>query len=55
MGGRGSCYLNFYDSSKSTSGDVDLFDIMEGMEEDKDTNKEYNGKTEKLKQKRIYR
>ena len=54
MGGRGSCYLNFYDSSKSTSGDVDLFDIMEGMEEDKDTNKEYNGKTEKLKQKNIH-
>ena len=54
MGGRGSCYLNFYDSSKSTSGDVDLFDIMEGMEEDKDTNKEYNGKTKKLKQKNIH-
>lgn len=54
MGGRGSCYLNFYDSSKSTSGDVDLFDIMEGMKEDKDTNKEYNGKTKKLKQKNIH-
>ena len=53
MGGRGSCYLNFYDNSKSTSGDIDLFDILEGAEEDKDTEKEYNGKTEKLKQKNI--
>ena len=54
MGGRGSCYLNFYDISKSTSGDIDLFDILEGAEEDKDTDKEYNGKTEKLKQKNIH-
>ena len=54
MGGRGSCYLNFYDISKSTSGDIDLFDILEGAEEDKDTEKEYNGKTEKLKQKNIH-
>ena len=41
MGGRGSCYLNFYDNSKSTSGDIDLFDILEGAEEDKDTEKEF--------------
>ena len=54
MGGRGSCYLNFNNSSNSTSGDINLFDIFENAEDDLDTLKEYNGKTEKLKEKNIH-
>lgn len=54
MGGRGSCYLNFYDPSNATSGDVNIADILEDILEDEDTKKEYNGKTKKLKEKKIH-
>lgn len=54
MGGRGSCYLNFNNSNNSTAGDVDITSILENTNEDKDTLKEYNGKTEKLKNKNIH-
>lgn len=46
MGGRGSCYLNFHDSSASSS--ADLFMDLGGLEEDRDTKKPYNGVTKEL-------
>lgn len=46
MGGRGSCYLNFHDSSASSG--ADLFMDLGGLDEDKDTTKPYNGVTKEL-------
>lgn len=53
MGGRGSCYLSFYNPNQSTSADFNLFDFND-FDNDEDTKKEYNGKTEKLKLKNIH-
>ena len=49
MGGRGSCYLNFSNSENSTAGDIDILTISKNAKEDKDTLKEYEGKTKQLK------
>ena len=51
MGGRGSCYLNFNDPNGSTmvEGFFDNF-----SEDEADTLKPYNGKTEKLQNKNIH-
>lgn len=53
MGGRGSCYLNFSNSSNSSAG-IDLLSLSANLLDDEDTKKEYNGKTEKLKNKNIH-
>ena len=54
MGGRGSCYLNFSNSENSTAGDIDILTISKNAKEDKDTLKEYEGKTKQLKNKNIH-
>lgn len=54
MGGRGSCYLNYYNDKNSTSADIDISDLFDNSLEDEDTKKEYNGKTQKLKNKNIH-
>lgn len=52
MGGRGSCYLNFNNPKDSSGADFD-FDVG-NPEDEEDTKKEYNGKTEKLLNKNIH-
>lgn len=52
MGGRGSCYLNFNNPKESSGADFD-FDVG-NPEDEEDTKKEYNGKTEKLLNKNIH-
>ena len=52
MGGRGSCYLNFNNPNDSSGADFN-FDIGNPNDEE-DTQKEYNGKTEKLLNKNIH-
>ena len=51
MGGRGSLYMNFY-NPHDTGDDLDF--ISASAEFDLDTEKEYNGKTAKLKEKHIH-
>ena len=46
MGGRGSCYLNFHNASASSG--ADLFMDLGNIDEDKDTQKPYDGTTKKL-------
>ena len=46
MGGRGSCYLNFHNASASSG--ADLFMDLGNIDDDKDTQKPYDGTTKKL-------
>lgn len=52
MGGRGSCYLN-YNNPNNNDNQI-LSDLLDNADNDKDTLKEYNGKTQKLKDKNIH-
>lgn len=52
MGGRGSCYLNY--NNNDYNDEVLLNDIFNNAENDEDTLKEHNGKTQKLKDKNIH-
>lgn len=52
MGGRGSCYLN-YNNPNNDDNQI-LSDLLDNADNDKDTLKEYNGKTQKLKDKNIH-
>ena len=51
MGGRGSCYLNY---NNPNNDEALLNDIFNNAENDEDTLKEHNGKTQKLKDKNIH-
>ncbi len=54
MGGRGSLYLNFYNPNHNSMPNLDIANIISTQDQDKDTLKEYNGKTEKLRNKKIF-
>lgn len=49
MGGRGSCYLNFFNTNREVGVENNF-----NYAEDEDTKKEYNGKTKKLRNKDIH-